>query len=339
MEVLRHLGLLGNLGVVSCPFSFPFKILLERVHTELCFELLQQTDILKPLMSDIVASTGKYVRTQIILRIAQLESVYTDDLGSALVTLCKGIECLHTASLLHDDVLDEGVTRRNRACFYRQWGEKHAILLGDHLLSTALAYILSLQSLEIMHEIQRALSAMTLGQIQEAHLSWESRLDVFEEVAYLKTAALFEACAGATSILLGNASSTQYDALRQYGKIVGLCFQVQDDVADYYRTQEGKNRFQDFLQGRITLPLVWLMQHMGQKERDQLRYWCTDLTRPHAERVYQSLLQHHIAEYAQQWSDQRFRACRLELEKHWPRSILDKTLVEGLHTQHFHFFT
>jgi octaprenyl-diphosphate synthase len=318
--------------------SFPFDILLERVQSELCAELLQQTHLLRPLMAEIVASTGKYVRTHMILRIAQLDAVYTDTLGTDLVTLCKGIECLHTASLLHDDVLDQGVSRRHRPCFYRQWGEKHAILLGDHLLSTALAYILSLQSLDLMHEIQSALNAMTRGQIQEHMLSWESPIEAFKEVTYLKTASLFEACAACASLLLGHVSSAKHALLKHYGKILGLCFQVQDDVADYYRCDAGKNRFQDFFQERRTLPLAWLMQHMNGQEQAQLKDWCTDPTESHAQCVYQSLQQYQIAEHAGQWMDQQLGTCTKELEKHWPKILLDNTLVSHFNKNYSYLF-
>ena len=318
--------------------SFPFEILLERVQSELRSELLQQTDVLKPFMAEIVASTGKYVRTHMILCIAQLDATYTDTLGSDLVTLCKGIECLHTASLLHDDVVDQGVIRRSRPCFYRQWGAKHAILLGDHLLSTALSYILSLQSLELMHEIQQALNAMTLGQIQEHMVSWESPVDAFKEVAYLKTASLFEACAACASILLGHTGSAKHSVLKRYGKVLGLCFQVQDDVRDYYQCDIENNRFQDFFQERMTLPLAWLMQRMNAQEQIQLRDWCTDPTESHAQRVYQSLRQHYIAEYAEQWMDQQWHACIPELLNYWPKFLLDNTLCWHFNKNYYYLF-
>ena len=310
---------------------FPFEALLARVQHELCTELLEHGELVKPLMTEIVASTGKYVRTHMILRIAQLNGDYNKTLGHHLVTLCKGIECLHTASLLHDDVVDHGITRRNRPCFYRQWGTKHAVLLGDYLLSTALSYITKIQSLELINEVQHALQCMTLGQIQEDTLSWESPENVVKKVSYLKTASLFEACAACISILLGFYASEHHSALKAYGKILGLCFQVQDDIRDYCGDEGKKTRFQDFFQRRITLPLVWLKDRTHNSEQSELKHWCANPNLSYAQCVYEKLQHYRIVEYAQQWMDSQWQSCERTLLKYWSKSIVDHTLVGPYH--------
>ena len=173
-----------------------------------------------------------------------------------------GLELLHTASLVHDDVVDESVQRRGQASMNATYNNKVAVLVGDYILSTALLNVAYTQSDGIVRDLAELGRTLSNGEILQ--LTNISNQEISEEVYYQvinqKTAALFEACAviGAKA---GRASEEAIEAARLFGQRIGIIFQIRDDIFDYYDSTEiGKPTGNDMAEGKLTLPVIYALK-------------------------------------------------------------------------------
>ena len=172
-----------------------------------------------------------------------------------------GLELLHTASLVHDDVVDESGERRGQASVNATYNNKVAVLVGDFILSTALlhvAYTGHQRIIEYLAELGRTLAAgeiLQLSNIQNQAISE----DVYYQVIKQKTAALFEACA-AIGAMSGGATEEEMQKARQFGQNLGIMFQIRDDIFDYFDSKEiGKPTGNDMTEGKLTLPVIYAL--------------------------------------------------------------------------------
>ena len=172
-----------------------------------------------------------------------------------------GLELLHTASLVHDDVVDESVERRGQASVNATYNNKVAVLVGDFILSTALlhvSYTGHQRIIEYLAELGRTLAAgeiLQLSNIQNQAISEE----VYYQVIKQKTAALFEACA-AIGAMSGGATQEEMQKARQFGQNLGIMFQIRDDIFDYFDSKEiGKPTGNDMTEGKLTLPVIYAL--------------------------------------------------------------------------------
>lgn len=285
------------------------------MNQELFQEVYLNCSELSPLLSEVLWPLGKSIRPKFGLTLAFFFS--KDPLAEhGLMELCKTIECIHIASLLHDDVVDEGVIRRSRPCFYHAWGQRRAILLGDYLLSVALNYLSKIRNPELLSILQSAISQMTLGQIQEEAMSWSHGIKDYEEIVLKKTASLFSATAKAVCALFQVKDSYAL-ALESCGKLIGFCFQLQDDLQDYTGTKKDKKRFQDFFQSRITAPFLWLREQVSQEMHSQLKVLWNFPTLDHAHRLYELMAQYHIPQYGEEQIKTSKTYVFRHLQKYW----------------------
>ena len=172
-----------------------------------------------------------------------------------------GLELLHTASLVHDDVVDESGERRGQASVNATYNNKVAVLVGDYILSTALlhvSYTGHQRIIEYLAELGRTLAAgeiLQLSNIQNQAISE----DVYYQVIKQKTAALFEACA-AIGAMSGGATEEEMQKARQFGQNLGIMFQIRDDIFDYFDSKEiGKPTGNDMTEGKLTLPVIYAL--------------------------------------------------------------------------------
>ena len=172
-----------------------------------------------------------------------------------------GLELLHTASLVHDDVVDESGERRGQASVNATYNNKVAVLVGDFILSTALlhvSYTGHQRIIEYLAELGRTLAAgeiLQLSNIQNQAISEE----VYFQVIKQKTAALFEACA-AIGAMSGGATQEEMQKARQFGQNLGIMFQIRDDIFDYFDSKEiGKPTGNDMMEGKLTLPVIYAL--------------------------------------------------------------------------------
>ena len=202
---------------------------------------------------------GKRMRPMLILLMARNYG----QISSITQHSAVGLELLHTASLVHDDVVDESSERRGQASVNATYNNKVAVLVGDYILSTALlhvSYTGNQQIIEYLAELGRTLAAgeiLQLSNIQNQEISEE----VYYQVIQQKTAALFEACA-AIGALSAGAGAEEVKRAGEFGKNLGIIFQIRDDIFDYYDSKEiGKPTGNDMTEGKLTLPVIYALNH------------------------------------------------------------------------------
>ena len=211
---------------------------------------------------------GKRMRPMLILLMARVFGRITDATQNAAV----GLELLHTASLVHDDVVDESEERRGQASVNATYDNKVAVLVGDYILSTALLCVARTHSERIVTYLAELGRTLSDGEILQ--LSNIGRKDISEDVYYdvikQKTAALFEACAGIGALSSG-ASAEQVEVAKRFGQNLGIIFQIRDDIFDYYDSTEiGKPTGNDMAEGKLTLPVIYAVNNGGDDAMRQL---------------------------------------------------------------------
>ncbi|MDR2841413.1 MAG: polyprenyl synthetase family protein [Paludibacter sp.] len=182
------------------------------------------------------------------------------------------LELLHTASIIHDDVVDDTNERRGHKSVNARWSNKIAVLTGDYLLSKALEVAINTDNMNILHEIAHIGIELSDGEIKELSNTEKSMLseENYYEIIREKTAILFSECAviGGYSM---NTEETTIQIFRKYGEYLGLCFQIKDDIFDYFSDMEiGKPTGNDLQDGKITLPLIFALQNADENERNQM---------------------------------------------------------------------
>lgn len=220
---------------------------------------LSHTDgMLSQVLDHIRQRAGKRMRPMLILLMAKNFGQITSATQHAAV----GLELLHTASLVHDDVVDESAERRGQASVNKVFDNKVAVLVGDYILSTALLQVSFTHSEEIVRylaELGRTLSngeILQLSNIQNQEISE----NVYYQVIKQKTAALFEACA-ALGALSAGADEANIESARRFGQNLGIIFQIRDDIFDYYDLGEiGKPTGNDMVEGKLTLPVIYALK-------------------------------------------------------------------------------
>jgi octaprenyl-diphosphate synthase len=183
-----------------------------------------------------------------------------------------GLELLHTASLVHDDVVDESEERRGQASVNASYNNKVAVLVGDYILSTALLSVSFTHSDEIVKELAELGRTLSNGEILQLTniRNQEISEDVYYQVIKQKTAALFETCAGIGALSV-DASKEKVEAARKFGQNVGIIFQIRDDIFDYFESKEiGKPTGNDMAEGKITLPLIYALNKTDDVEMKNL---------------------------------------------------------------------
>ena len=221
--------------------------------------LTHDDGMLGQALEHIRQRAGKRMRPMLILLMAKNFGRITDATQHAAV----GLELLHTASLVHDDVVDESQERRGQASVNATYDNKVAVLVGDFILSTALLNVAKTgdqRIVEYLAELGRTLSngeILQLTNIQNQEISEE----VYYQVIKQKTAALFEACAGIGALSAG-ASTELVEEAKRFGQNLGIIFQIRDDIFDYYDSPEiGKPTGNDMAEGKLTLPVIYALNN------------------------------------------------------------------------------
>ena len=230
--------------------------------------LSHEDGLLGSALEHIRKRAGKRMRPILILLMARNFGQITDVTQNAAV----GLELLHTASLVHDDVVDESEERRGQASVNATYDNKVAVLVGDYILSTALLCVARTHSEQIVTYLAELGRTLSDGEILQ--LSNIGRKDISEDVFYdvikQKTAALFEACAGIGALSSG-ASEEDVMAAKQFGQNLGIIFQIRDDIFDYYDSKEiGKPTGNDMAEGKLTLPVIHAVNNGGDEDMKRL---------------------------------------------------------------------
>ena len=232
-----------------------------------------------PLVAEIAAylvqAGGKRLRPLLVLLAARS----CGDSSQHPVKLAVAIEFLHTAMLLHDDVVDESTLRRGRRTANAEWGNAASVLVGDFLHSRAFELMVELGCIDVMALISKATNGIAEGEVQQLTLLQNTSTSEADylEVIYRKTALLFEVSAESGAVL-GGASASEAAAYREYGRHLGLAFQLMDDWLDYEGSAQdlGKNTGDDLAEGKVTLPIILALKAAGASDRRILEQAITE---------------------------------------------------------------
>lgn len=223
--------------------------------------LTHEDGLLGQALEHIRAKGGKRMRPILILLMTKSFGKVTPVAQYAAV----GLELLHTASLVHDDVVDESGERRGQASVNASYNNKVAVLVGDYILSTALLSIARTNDCDIVCDLAELGRTLSNGEILQLTniVNTNFSEEVYFEVIRQKTAALFESCAviGAKA---GGADKQAVEAARAFGRNVGIIFQIRDDIFDYYQSADlGKPTGNDMAEGKLTLPVLYALNTTG----------------------------------------------------------------------------
>ena len=239
---------------------------MERVNATILSRTGSDVEMIPEVANHLISSGGKRLRPILTLATADL----CDYSGDGAVKLAASVEFMHTATLLHDDVVDESDMRRGKVAARIKWGNEASVLVGDFLLGQAFRMMVEVGSLKALDILSAAATIIAEGEVMQltAAKNIETSEDEYLAVISAKTAELFAAACEVGPVLAARTEAEQA-ACRAYGMNLGIAFQLIDDVLDYGGTSDslGKNVGDDFREGKITLPIVLAVRRANDTER------------------------------------------------------------------------
>jgi octaprenyl-diphosphate synthase len=226
--------------------------------------------LLVEIAEHIVSSGGKRLRAILTILSARI----FDYEGDKHYFLAASVEAIHTATLLHDDVVDDSKMRRGKATANSIWDNKASILVGDFLFSNAFELMVASDSMVVLKSLAKASSIIAEGEVMQLSASFDFNLTYEQYLAIIKakTAELFAVSAYVGSVIASKNENYQ-NLLREFGLNLGISFQIIDDILDYNVTNNnlGKNIGDDFREGKITLPLILLRDSVSKEEKEVIK--------------------------------------------------------------------
>lgn len=250
--------------------SDPMGAAMQRVDDVIRQRLSSQVALIDQIASYIISAGGKRIRPRLVLLVAEALGYE----GAARFELAAVVEFIHTATLLHDDVVDESSLRRGRATANAAFGNAASVLVGDFLYSRAFQMMVSVQNMRVLSVLADATNVIAEGEVLQLMNMHDPDLSVedYLRVIRFKTAKLFEASARLGAVLAGADDATE-EACASYGRALGTAFQLVDDLLDYEGDSHalGKNVGDDLREGKPTLPLLVAMDRADAADRALIR--------------------------------------------------------------------
>ena len=254
---------------------FQLKNLVENrlisVEEKIKSKLISDVDLVKKMTDFHVKTGGKRLRALLTLGSAKMCG-YSK--GTRDINLAACVELIHAATLMHDDVIDNGTVRRGQKTLNKIWGNHSSVLIGDYLLSRCFEMMVDDGNLEVLKLLSSTSSKIAQGEVLQ--LQHNREVDMLEEtylkIISAKTAELF-AAATKVGAILSEVKTKEKEALEFYGRNLGLTFQIADDTLDYNSDLKlfGKKIGQDFYEGKITLPIILLLQKTENNEKEKIK--------------------------------------------------------------------
>lgn len=224
------------------------------------------------MLNYALSSRGKGVRPTLVLLSAALNSAVGSG-GKRAALAGMLIEMIHVASLIHDDVIDDAETRRGKASLNARWQSRNAIVAGDYILARTMSIGMKSGQYDLVQHIIGAITTLCEGEVLQSRHATQmdtTRKD-YLEIIYKKTASLLSISASAGALAAG-ASRERIDTMRRYGEAIGMAFQIQDDILDYTSLDgtTGKPSHNDLREGKITLPLIAVLEQADEAEQRRL---------------------------------------------------------------------
>jgi octaprenyl-diphosphate synthase len=288
---------------------------LAAVETEIRREIASPVALIQEMGGYIAGAGGKRLRPIVLLLAARLAG----HRGPRAVRLACGVELLHTATLIHDDVVDQAPLRRGQPSANARWGDDASVLVGDHLYSKSFALLVRDNDRAIMETLARATVSMTEAEVYQLQLK---RSGLTSEADYVriitqKTASFMSACCR-IGALLGGVPAPQLEALTRYGLDIGIAFQMSDDALDFVADEGrlGKAIAADLREGKRTLPLIAMLQRVEEAEAERVRAMLRRraLEPAEIEGIRRLVLEHDGVEYARERAYAYARAAKRDLE-------------------------
>ena len=223
------------------------------------------------MLEYVLTSRGKGLRPVMVMLVAGATSA-TGNFGKRTMLASMLVEMIHVASLIHDDVIDESDLRRGRASVNARWQSRNAVIIGDYILARNMNIGLQSGQYDLLTHIIGAMSTLCEGElIQSDHASkMDTSRENYLDIIYRKTASLFSVCGSVGAISVG-ASREQVEAMRIYGKMLGMAFQIIDDILDYEpNNNTGKPAGNDLRERKITLPLIEVLERVSEEEKAEI---------------------------------------------------------------------
>lgn len=256
----------------SSPFGSAFdhvQPVLHQVEQAIRAQLASNSDLVAAVGEHVLGSGGKRIRPALVLFAAELCG-YT---GPRRVQIAASIEFLHTATLMHDDVVDGAHLRRGRPAANALWGNRRAVLVGDFCYARASSMVVEDGDLDILALFADTIRQMAEGEILQLQRSFDPTVTEshYYDVISRKSAALF-AAACESGAILGGVTRAERRRVAEFGRELGLAFQLRDDALDYAAAEEalGKPRYADLREGKVTLPLLLTLKRCQPAEREQI---------------------------------------------------------------------
>ena len=304
----------------------PVSSYIENLESQIISDIKTDIPLLNNVTEHIIGSGGKRLRPTLVLLGAEMFL----GVNEQVIQAAKVIEYLHTATLLHDDVVDGAETRRARQTVSRIWGNEASVLSGDYLFAVAFYQLTKMRNIEVLRLMSDTTTRMARGELFQLTRSFESSdEEEYLEIIINKTAGLF-AAAIKTGALLAGGSEDSADQLYEYGMALGIAFQIVDDALDY--TSEyitGKPVGGDLQERKITLPLSHLLEKASESDRVRLDQILTneEIEKSQIEEVVYMMNNYESIQYALDCASKYSVQAQRCLEK-FPESSQRQTLYE-----------
>ncbi len=230
-------------------------------------------DLLNDMLRYVLSSRGKGIRPLIVLLSAAMNSAAEGAAAGRRTQLAAMmVEMIHVSSLIHDDIIDEADTRRGRPSVNARWQSKKAVVIGDYILARNMSIGLTSGQYDLVTHICTSVAQLCEGEIYQDECAAKQTMtrEAYLDIIYKKTASLLGTSASAGAMSVGGGQE-RISLMRRFGEALGMAFQIQDDILDYTPSANtGKAANNDLREGKITLPLLVILEHVGEERRAEL---------------------------------------------------------------------
>lgn len=241
---------------------------LDRLHCAMAEQLSTSNPLMQKVIDNYLVTKGKLIRPIIVFLTARLFGPVND----RVVAAAASVELLHNASLIHDDIVDQSSTRRGKPTVNAVWDNHIAVLIGDFFVSSSMQQAISTRDVRIIDALCHLGKFLSLGELDQIYSARYHTLteDAYFRIINYKTASLFVACAR-MGCYAQNIDDEKTEILSQFAELLGLCFQIRDDIFDYFSDEVGKPTGNDLREGKITLPLLHSLLNGTGDEQHRMR--------------------------------------------------------------------
>lgn len=248
----------------------PIKPLQVKFEEQFSKTLVSEVQLVRDTILHITKNKGKRLRSNLMLLIA----TYFGEVSERIYSNAIMIELLHTATLVHDDVVDYSMERRNQPSVNAIWDNKVAVLLGDYLSARSFRPVFQIKDYAFLELVCKTSEIMSQGEILAIQQSNSLEFDEesYFKVTFAKTASLISTACYISANIASNGDEEKYISFKKYGEYVGMAFQIRDDVFDYISTNDkiGKPVGNDIKERKLTLPLIYALQNADEKTREDI---------------------------------------------------------------------